>query len=80
MWLAKVERNKARDERAQIRLMANGTRIILLWECALRKDLAKAIHAVMDFLSQEQAPASVLEVRESPGSVVSALQPGHWTY
>ena len=36
-WRAKIERNKARDERNHSDMIAMGFRVIVVWECALAK-------------------------------------------
>lgn len=35
-WKAKLEGNAARDRRAVDALLANGWRVLLVWECAIR--------------------------------------------
>lgn len=35
-WLAKIERNRARDRRVVAELQASGWRVAIVWECALK--------------------------------------------
>ena len=77
-WLIKVERNQARDMRDQIRLMSCGVQIVILWECALRKDAAKTISFLSGFLQDDHAPTSRLEIRDQNGKVHALLQEGRW--
>ena len=37
-WNAKFARNKARDERVRSELEAAGWKVIVIWECELKKD------------------------------------------
>ena len=37
-WEAKFARNKARDERVQEELEAAGWKVVVIWECELKKD------------------------------------------
>ena len=47
-WLAKIERNRANDEKAVRELNAEGWRCMTVWECALRGRPQEALDAVAD--------------------------------
>lgn len=42
-WREKLEGNRARDERDQLALVANGWRVIVVWECELRASAEKRL-------------------------------------
>ncbi len=48
-WLAKLERNRARDERNLALLEAGGWEVAVVWECQL-KDLETVAERMIDFL------------------------------
>lgn len=49
-WLQKIEKNKARDKQAIKKLERDGWKVLILWECELKKsDLLENI--VVDFLA-----------------------------
>ncbi|HEX5380065.1 MAG TPA: DNA mismatch endonuclease Vsr [Phenylobacterium sp.] len=54
-WLAKVARNRARDEAARAALEAGGWRVETIWECDL-KDAAALGARLADLLSQGPRP------------------------
>lgn len=37
-WKAKISKNRSNDKRAVVALMADGWRVCVVWECALRKN------------------------------------------
>lgn len=39
-WREKLEENRARDVRNQAKLISDGWRVIVIWECELRHDLS----------------------------------------
>ena len=45
-WIAKVEGNRARDERQDAALRAEGWRVVRLWECEVASDLSGAVARV----------------------------------
>lgn len=51
-WTAKLERNRARDERQRHELEAMGWRVLTVWECELRDDrdgrLDRLYHDIVD--------------------------------
>ena len=48
-WLAKLERNRARDERNLKMLRHDGWKVLTVWECQLR-DLCKTTEQLISFL------------------------------
>lgn len=53
-WSAKIERNRARDERVQSALHVLGWRVEILWECELKD--AGALDARLDAILGESPP------------------------
>jgi DNA mismatch endonuclease (patch repair protein) len=51
-WWAKIERNRANDQRAIAALSASGWRVATVWECALRGRNAIDDSVVSDAMSQ----------------------------
>ncbi|WP_179414546.1 very short patch repair endonuclease [Mucilaginibacter sp. E4BP6] len=49
-WESKFENNIRRDAAHQHALEALGWRVIVVWECELRKDISKAIASITDNL------------------------------
>lgn len=47
-WEAKLESNKARDQRALADLKASGWRVGIVWECALRGHARLRVDSVLD--------------------------------
>lgn len=45
-WTAKFRRNKARDKRVKIRLQALGWRVMIIWECQLRKNPSRVLRRI----------------------------------
>ncbi len=50
-WLAKLKRNRARDERNLKMLRHNGWKVLTVWECQLR-DLRKTTERLIAFLDE----------------------------
>lgn len=50
-WLAKLKRNRARDERNLATLRHNGWKVLTVWECQL-KDLRKTAERLIAFLDE----------------------------
>lgn len=69
-WRKKINRNIERDRNALVALSADGWRILVIWECALRGRHRRAIHYVLnsaeDFIRQSHE--SVIEIREESDS------------
>ena len=50
-WRAKLARNRARDEEVRAALMADGWRVLTIWECACAKRTAPLLaHLAAEFL------------------------------
>lgn len=47
-WMQKIERNARRDSEAVARLVADGWKVVLIWECLLRGQEKGAIDACFD--------------------------------
>lgn len=54
-WQAKFERNVERDRKAQADLTAMGYRVVVVWECEIKKRIGEAVESV------RQAIAAVAE-------------------
>ena len=57
-WGAKLERNKARDERNKRTLRALGWRVLTIWECQLKRRPDAVAVRLAKFLVKERATAS----------------------
>jgi DNA mismatch endonuclease (patch repair protein) len=53
-WLEKLEKNRARDQRAKIELIRAGWRVAVVWECSLRKGPNSALSALVEFIQSER--------------------------
>lgn len=53
-WMNKFRINTLRDARQTKRLRADGWRVAVVWECAVRKDAGAAAHAVGEWLTGEE--------------------------
>ncbi|MEN3033122.1 very short patch repair endonuclease [Chromobacterium amazonense] len=63
-WREKLGRNQANDKRAKEALLANGWRVGIVWECALRgagKNIEGVAQSLADWLRSD---APLIEVRE----------------
>lgn len=49
-WTAKLARNKARDKYVRTRLKAIGWRSVVVWECILKKDVARTVSRILRHL------------------------------
>ena len=47
-WREKLERNRARDTQNRSRLISDGWRVIVVWECELRHDLSGRIDGLAE--------------------------------
>lgn len=45
-WREKIEKNKERDQRNQVKLSENGWKIILIWECEVKYEKDTALEKV----------------------------------
>lgn len=45
-WKNKFEKNVARDERKRLELVSAGWKVIVLWECALKSDVARGVRQI----------------------------------
>lgn len=53
-WSSKIERNKARDERDRLELESKGWRVVVVWECELKKSVRDAtLKALYDSIVEE---------------------------
>jgi len=59
-WREKIGRNVSRDNSNYIALQNLGWRVLLVWECALKKTtLEETVEQVLSFISSEKSFASV---------------------
>jgi len=66
-WLAKIERNRAIDNRNEQALSALGWRIAVVWECALRGKLANANEVALDVAQWLGESSPTIEIRGGGG-------------
>ena len=52
-WQKKLERNSARDLETQEKLKREGWRVIVIWECELRRDLDAMVERVEEELKKQ---------------------------
>lgn len=76
-WRAKIKRNALNDRKALEALGADGWRVAVVWECALRKKSAEQLASLIDGLTEwldsaEQIPA--VEFTESGGPFPIAIR------
>lgn len=57
-WAAKFEGNVARDARNQAALAAAGWRVLVIWECELKRDVAAAVERVRAALTSKSEPTA----------------------
>jgi DNA mismatch endonuclease (patch repair protein) len=50
-WDSKIERNRANGTRAQIELENTGWRVMVIWECEVRKRNEEEVAALLDGVS-----------------------------
>lgn len=53
-WVAKIERNRQRDEKVTSELEAMGWKVIRLWESDIYRDLAAAIELIADVVIERR--------------------------
>lgn len=57
-WLNKINGNRARDEKNRKLLEENGWRVIEVWECDLKKDMAEStLNSLLKEIINEPEPA-----------------------
>lgn len=49
-WIPKLERNKERDIEIEKKLIGDGWKLIVIWECEIKK--TETVHRILDFLNQ----------------------------
>jgi DNA mismatch endonuclease (patch repair protein) len=65
-WERKFAANVARDEANQHRLLENGWRVLVVWECGLKKSAVhEIVHSSAQFLRDDSSKFLELPVRES---------------
>ena len=65
-WERKFAANVARDEANQHRLLENGWRVLIVWECALKKSaIHEIVHSSSQFLRADSSSFLELPARES---------------
>lgn len=52
-WQEKFNRNVARDKSSQKTLKATGWKVLVIWECEIRKDLDKVLKKAIRFLGNK---------------------------
>lgn len=73
-WKAKIRRNLVRDERAAGELMAQGWRVLIIWQCELKvRDRASLVQRLESALWTESEPN--LTSRISMHGAPSAISP-----
>lgn len=54
-WVTKISANKRRDSASEEKLLANGWRIAVVWECALKANRHDALQRTADFIASDTA-------------------------
>jgi DNA mismatch endonuclease (patch repair protein) len=75
-WKEKIWRNRLRDSKNLLRLLAEGFSVATVWECALRKDATQTIKLLENFLRSEALPASRFEVWAQGDSIQYLTETG----
>lgn len=60
-WEAKIEGNRARDEAAEAAILADGWRVLTIWECALKGRERLPVDEVLDRAADWLANGSIEE-------------------
>lgn len=60
-WVDKIAGNTRRDLEAIKRLRADGWRVGIVWECALRQDARRAVIALNQFIRSDDAQVEIAE-------------------
>jgi len=72
-WLGKLMGNRVRDAANVYSLAAQGWRTAVVWECALRLDMAAVGTALVDWIRSDRASCEILRcdaaVERRPSSV-----------
>ena len=69
-WRRKIEGNIVRDQRALYQLKIDGWRVLVIWECALKKASSDKIDGLLDKI--EQWLHSQSEYLELPSAIASS--------
>ncbi len=59
-WLAKIERNIARDKKYRATLQRQGWGVLKIWEHELKNDSARTLREIVSFLGQPLRPGNVI--------------------
>ena len=75
-WKTKINRNIERDKNALAALKAEGWRVLVVWECALRGRHRRAVEDVLSHAATliRQGRESVVEIGEYENSITRALR------
>jgi DNA mismatch endonuclease, patch repair protein len=58
-WTKKFASNRVRDRLSKAELRANGWRVAVVWECALRSDRDATLHRLVTFIRSETESAEI---------------------
>jgi DNA mismatch endonuclease (patch repair protein) len=68
-WKNKISRNRKRDRRTLLALKAEGWRVLVVWECALKgkhkRELADVLRSVEEFVCKGKKHCAEIKERES---------------
>ena len=74
-WKSKIDRNMARDREALAALKADGWRVLVVWECALkgkrRRDLSDVLDGAEAFIRESRKAVAEIAEYESIGKRAS---------
>ena len=69
-WLDKIGKNQERDRRQVEKLVQQGWRVLVIWECATREHgpagVERSVERIADWLRQGKAPAQMDEAGVRP--------------
>lgn len=54
-WVTKISANKRRDSVSEEKLLENGWRVAVVWECALKSNRNDALQRTADFIASDTA-------------------------
>lgn len=69
-WIQKLEANRTRDAACAAALISNGWKVISVWECALRADVAATLELLQSAI-RDGSDARTWDIREALGKPVS---------
>lgn len=58
-WVAKIAANKRRDSASEEKLLADGWRVAVVWECALKSARNDALQRIADFVVSDIARVEI---------------------